>query len=147
MKGRGTNDEKSVLAELKNKVGSDHIAYWIAWKYAPDVLPETFPTFDALCKYYKTLGNTKLTERECKKFLYYGKVQNAIKWLLEKQKGARMIELYNIWFERAKQDPNALKEFMKLQDEFFKSNQLSELESILKQSATADEEEEYDMDI
>ena len=147
MKGRGTNDEKSILQELIAMVGNDYMPYWILWKYAPDWLPKQFKTYDDLVANYKTFQNKKLTERDCDKFIYYDKVQNAIKWLLKKQKGARMIALYNIWFERAKQDPNALKEFLKLQDEYFKGNQLSELESILKQSTVSDEEEEYEMDV
>ena len=145
---RTTKEEKSILQELIAMVGNDYMPYWILWKYAPDWLPKKFKSYDELVANYKTFSNKKLTERDCDKFLYYDKVQNAIKWLLKKQKGMRMIELYNIWFNAAKTDANALKEFLKLQDEFFKNDQMSELESILKSSATTDEEEEeYDMNI
>lgn len=79
------------------------------------------------------------------------KVQNTIKWLLKKQKNARMIELYNAWFQAAKKDANALKEFLKLQDEFFKDAQVSELESILRgveiPDSDEDDSDEYDMKI
>ena len=147
MAGRGTKEERPVIVELKNRLGNDYMAYWIAWKYAPDLLPETYKTFNELREKYKAIDNKNLTERECEKYLYYEKVQNAIKWLLKKQRGARMIELYQRWFEMAKTDANALKEFMKLQDEFFKNDELSELESILKNSATTEDEEEYQMEL
>ena len=145
--GRGTKEEKSIFAELKQKIGNEHMAYWVVWKYAPDLLPQKFKTFDELKETYSALRNAKVSERDCDKFLYYQKVQDAVKWLLKKQKGARMIELYNLWFEAAKTDANALKEFMKLQDEFFKSDELSELQTILKNTTVDDEEEEYDMNI
>lgn len=147
MNGRGTKEEKSIIAELKNKLGNDYMAYWVCWKYAPDLLPKDVHTFADLVNNYKSLANTNLTERECEKYLYYEKVQNAVRWLLKKQKGARMIALYNLWYEAAKTDANALKEFLKLQDEFFKNDELSELESILKNSAVKDDEGEYEMNI
>ena len=46
--GRGTKDEKSVLTELRERIGSDHMAYWVAWKYAPDLLPKKYATFNEL---------------------------------------------------------------------------------------------------
>lgn len=147
---RGTKDERSIIPALRDMVGNDYMAFWIAWKYAPDLLPEQCKTFQAFSDYYKCISNKKLTERDCEKFLYIDKVQNTIKWLLKKQKNARMIELYNTWFEAAKKDANALKEFLKLQDEFFKDAQVSELESILRGVEipdSDDESDDYDMKI
>lgn len=148
---RGTKDERSIIPALRDMVGNDYMAFWIAWKYAPDLLPEQCKTFQAFSDYYKCISNKKLTERDCEKFLYIDKVQNTIKWLLKKQKNARMIELYNTWFEAAKKDANALKEFLKLQDEFFKDAQVSELESILRgveiPDSDEDDSDEYEMKI
>lgn len=149
--GRGTKDERSVIPALREMVGNDYMAFWIAWKYAPDLLPDQCKTFADLSDYYKCISNKKLTERDCEKFLYIDKVQNAIKWLLKKQKNARMIELYNTWFQAAKNDSNALKEFLKLQDEFFKDAQVSELESILRgvdiPDSDEDDSDDYEMTI
>lgn len=143
---RGSKDEKSILSELREKVGNDYMAYWITWKYAPDLLPTKIKTFEELSNQYQAISNKQLTERDCEKFLYYDKVQQAVKWLLNKQRGIRMIDLYNRWYEMAKSDSNALREFMKLQDEFFKNDELSELERILKTSVATEDEEEYKMD-
>lgn len=148
---RGTKDERSIIPALRDMVGNDYMAFWIAWKYAPDLLPEQCNTFEGFSEHYKCISNKKLTERDCEKFLYIDKVQNTIKWLLKKQKNARMIELYNTWFEAAKKDSNALKEFLKLQDEFFKDAQVSELESILRgveiPDSDEDDSDEYEMKI
>ena len=145
--GRGTKDERSIFSQLKEKVGNDHTAYWILWKYAPDLLPKRCKTFEELRENYTAIRNSDIKETDCDKYLYYERVQNAVKWLLNKQRGARMIELYNLWFEAAKTDAGALKEFLKLQDEFFKNDEISELESILKKSAITEDEEEYEMKI
>ena len=124
--GRGTKDEKSIVPALREMLNSDYMAFWVVWKYAPDLLPENFKNFDEFSQHYKAISNKGLTERDCEKFIYLDKVQNAVKWLLKKQKNARMIELYNTWYQAAKKDANALKEFLKLQDEFFKDAQVSE---------------------
>ena len=146
-KGRGTKDEKPILSEIRDMVGNDYMAYWILWKFAPDLLAEEIKSFDDLKNYYKAITKAKIGEHDCEKWMYYDKVQNAVKWLLKKQKGARMIELYNIWFEMAKKDSNALKEFIKLQDIFFQNDEMSEVESILRGASFKEEEEDYDMEI
>lgn len=149
--GRGTKDEKSIVPALREMLNSDYMAFWVVWKYAPDLLPENFKNFEEFSAHYKAISNKGLTERDCEKFIYLDKVQNAVKWLLKKQKNARMIELYNTWYQAAKKDANALKEFLKLQDEFFKDAQVSELESILRgveiPDSDEDDSDEYDMKI
>ena len=149
--GRGTKEEKPIVPALREMLNSDYMAFWVVWKYAPDLLPEKFKTFDEFSQHYKAISNKGLTERDCEKFIYLDKVQNAVKWLLKKQKNARMIELYNTWFQAAKKDANALKEFLKLQDEFFKDAQVSELESILRgveiPDSDEDDSDEYEMKI
>ena len=34
---RGTKDERSVIPALRDMVGNDYMAFWIVWKYAPDL--------------------------------------------------------------------------------------------------------------
>ena len=143
--GRGTKDEKGIVPALRQMLNSDYMAYWVVWKFAPDLLPEQFKTFDEFSTHYKAISNKGLTERDCEKFLYLDKVQHAIKWLLGKQKNARMIELYNTWYEAAKKDANALKEFIKLQDIFFQGEQENELEKILRNVNVDDDEDDYQM--
>ena len=144
--GRGTKDERSIVKELAEKIGNEYMAYWVVWKYAPDLLPQRFKTFDELYDHYTALQNKKVSEMDCQKFLYYDKVQQAVKWLLKKQRGIRMINLYNKWYEAAQVDANALKEFLKLQEIFFKDDELSELESILRKSTVSDDEEDSEGD-
>ena len=143
--GRGTKEEKGIVPALREMLNSDYMAFWIVWKYAPDLLPEKFKNFDEFSAHYKAISNKGLTERDCEKFLYIDKVQRAIKWLMGKQKNARMIELYNTWYEAAKKDSNALKEFIKLQDIFFQGEQENELEKILRNVNVDDDEDDYQM--
>ena len=143
--GRGTKEEKGIVPALREMLNSDYMAFWVVWKYAPDLLPEKFNNFDEFSQHYKAISNKGLTERDCEKFLYIDKVQRAIKWLMGKQKNARMIELYNTWYEAAKKDANALKEFIKLQDIFFQGEQENELEKILRNVNVDDDEDDYQM--
>lgn len=143
--GRGTKEEKGIVPALREMLNSDYMAFWIVWKYAPDLLPEKFNNFDEFSQHYKAISNKGLTERDCEKFLYIDKVQRAIKWLMGKQKNARMIELYNTWYEAAKKDANALKEFLKLQDIFLQGEQENELEKILRNVNVDDDEDDYQM--
>lgn len=154
-KNNGIQDEKSLLSEIRDRLGSDYMAYWVVWKYAPDILPTQCKTFQELSDHYKAISKQQLTERECKRFLYYEKVQEVVKYLLKRQRGVRMIELYEIYYEAAKSDPTALKEFLKLQDIFFKGSEESELESILRAQTFDDTDtetetkpdEEYKMEL
>lgn len=143
--GRGTKEEKGIVPTLREMLNSDYMAFWVVWKYAPDLLPEKFNNFDEFSQHYKAISNKGLTERDCEKFLYIDKVQRAIKWLMGKQKNARMIALYNTWYEAAKKDANALKEFIKLQDIFFQGEQENELEKILRNVNVDDDEDDYQM--
>ena len=146
---RTIKEEKSFITQLRERIGNDYMPYWILWKYAPNLLPDKLDTFEDFYNKYQCIQVKKLTERDCEKFLYYDKVQQAVKWLLKKQRGIKMIELYNHWFELAKSDSNALREFLKLQDVFFKNDELSELETILRKTNVNpdDTDEEYEMSI
>lgn len=58
-------------------------------------------------------------------------VQQAMKHVLKVLHGQRLIELYDIYFERAKDDTNAFKAFIDFSDKFFADKAESELLSIL----------------
>ncbi len=56
--------------------------------------------------------------------------QKAHKYLLILLHNQRMIELYNIYFERAKEDTQAFKAFTDFSDKFFEDN-INQLQSLL----------------
>lgn len=139
--------EKSVLAQLKDMVKTDTKVYWILWKFAPDLLPTPCKTFADLQSNYVAFKN--LSEDICNRYIYLESVQAAVKWLLKRMDGARMIELYNIYFERAKSDVQAFKALIDFKKEFFQDEESSELLQILNGaniSTDTEEEEDFSMD-
>ncbi len=142
------NHEKTVLATLKEMVHTDTKVYWIVWKYAPDLLPTPCKTFEDLQENY--VAFRKLTEDICNRYIYVESVQSAIRWLLKRMDGARMIELYNIYFERAKSDVQAFKALIDFKKEFFQDEESSELMQILSganvSTNTDDEDEDFTME-
>lgn len=140
--------EKTVHQTLKDMVRTDSKVYWILWKFAPELL-----NTESELKTYKDLQNKfvcfqKLDENTVNRYIYNEAVQNAIKWLLKRQDGVRMIELYNIYYERAKTDVQAFKALIDFKKEFFAGNEQSELVKILNgvKIQSNDDSDDYQMD-
>lgn len=130
--GKHTSQEQSIISHLKEMVKSDSKVYFIIWKYAPDLLPkQNIKTFDDLKALYKTFTDG-MTEMSCSNWLYEENVQTAIRWLLKRIHQAKMIELYNIYFDKAKTDTNAFKAFCDFSNTFFAEEKDSELLGILQ---------------
>jgi len=72
-----------------------------------------------------------MTEQSCNNWLMEENVQTAVKWLLKREHQAKMIELYNIYYNKAKEDTNAFKAFTDFSDKFFAQEKDSELLGIL----------------
>lgn len=130
--GKHTSQEESIIAHLKGLVKTDAKVYFILWKYAPNLLPkQNIKTFNDLKANYKTFTDG-MTEISCNNWLYEQNVQTAIKWLLKRIHQGKLIELYNLYFDRAKEDTNAFKAFTEFADKFFAEEKDSELLSILQ---------------
>ena len=116
--GKSTSQEESILVHLKNMVKTDTKVYYILWKYAPQLLPQQFKTFDDLKNNYKCFTKGA-TEKIAENWLMEENVQTAVKWLLQREHQKKMIELYNIYFDKAKSDTNAFKAFVEFSNQFF----------------------------
>ena len=116
--GKSTSQEESILVHLKNMVKTDTKVYYILWKYAPQLLPQHFKTFDDLKNNYKCFTKGA-TEKIAENWLMEENVQTAVKWLLQREHQKKMIELYNIYFDKAKSDTNAFKAFVEFSNQFF----------------------------
>lgn len=116
--GKSTSQEESILVHLKNMVKTDTKVYYILWKYAPQLLPQQFKTFDDLKNNYKCFTKGA-TEKIAENWLMEENVQTAVKWLLQREHQKKMIELYNIYFDKAKNDTNAFKAFVEFSNQFF----------------------------
>lgn len=129
--GKCTSQEQSVINKMKSMVKTDAKAYFIIWKYAPHLLPnQNINTFDDLKDNYKTFTEG-MTEVSCNNWLVEANMQTAVKWLLKRLHQAKLIELYNTYYTKAKDDTNAFKAFIDFSDNFFAQEKDSELLSIL----------------
>lgn len=136
--------EKSVMASLKEMVRTDTKVYWILWKFCPELLPTQCKTYKDLQDNYAAFKN--LDEDTVNRYMYNEGVQNAVKWLLKRMDGARMIELYNIYYERAKSDVQAFKALIDFKKEFFTDKEGSELLKILGGTDISEDDSEDDDD-
>lgn len=116
--GKSTSQEESILKHLIKMVKTQTKAYYILWKYAPELLPAKFKTFDDLKNNYKVF-TAGITEKTAENWLMEENVQTAVKWLLQREHQKKMIELYNIYYDKAKSDTNAFKAFVEFSNQFF----------------------------
>ena len=116
--GKAVTQEESILKHLVKMVKTQTKAYYILWKYAPELLPAKFKTFDDLKNNYKVF-TAGVTEKTAENWLMEENVQTAVKWLLKREHQKKMIELYNIYYDKAKEDTNAFKAFVDFSNQFF----------------------------
>lgn len=139
-KGKSVSQEQSILQRLKEMVRTDAKVYYILWKYAPQLLinGDKLKTFNDLKNNYKTFTEG-MTESSCENWLTEQNVQTAIKWLLKRLHQQKMIELYNLYFEKAKKDTNAFRAFTDFSEKFFVAEKESQLLSMLQNADVEDE--------
>ena len=130
--GKSTSQEQSIIQKIKELVKTDAKVYFILWKFAPQLLPNSnLKSFYELKNNYKTFTEG-MTEQNCNNWLTEQNVQTAIKWLLNRLHQAKMIELYNLYFDKAKEDTQAFKAFIEFSEKFFAEQKDSELLGILQ---------------
>ena len=129
--GKSTSQEESVLLHLISLVHTQTKAYYILWKYAPELLPAKFKTFDDLKNNYKVF-TAGVTEKTAENWLMEENVQTAVKWLLKREHQKKLIELYNIYYDRAKEDTNAFKAFIDFSNQFFADDKKSDVLDIIQ---------------
>lgn len=125
----GSNTQESLKTKMQN-ICTDYKAIFLWWKYAPELLPKGIKTFKDLQDRYQKFPN--VTEQEAELWLYEKPVQDSLKELLKSQHTKKMMELYNIYFEKAKTDVQAFKAFIDFSNAFFADEKDSELEMLLK---------------
>jgi hypothetical protein len=129
----GDTTTVSIRSKLKELV-PEYKALYLYWLYAPELLPEgNFDTFDDLKKHYAKFPQG-ITEREAQNYLYEEPVQNALMVLIKAQHKKKMVELYNIYYDKAKTDVAAFRAFVDFSKEFFFDAGESELQKILNKA-------------
>ncbi|ABR48988.1 hypothetical protein Amet_2838 [Alkaliphilus metalliredigens QYMF] len=116
--------EKGIRLKLMEYT-TEKKSYWILWKYG--VLYRENKSFEEFSK--KFLGG--MNEEYAEQYLLEEDVQKAIKHLHKILHTQKMVELYNIYFERAKDDTNAFKAFADFSKTFFAEDKESDLAALL----------------
>lgn len=127
---KGLGDTSGLVHKIKEITGADHLAYYIVWKYAPQLLTKQgLNSFDDLAAAYACFKNRNQAGLEAK--LTEPTQQDAIKYLLERLHKTKLFELYNLYYQRAREDTNAFRAFLEFSKDFFHEEQ-NELIDILK---------------
>lgn len=123
--------EQSLMQKLHEMLPTQVKVYYIVWKYAPSLLPKKIDTFEELVEEYK--GFTKgMDEAQCERWLAEESVQTAVKYLLKRMHAQKLVELYEIYFDKAKEDVQAFQAFSKFSEKFFEDDGEDELRAVLK---------------
>lgn len=136
-KGKSTQLEQSLLQKLHDMLPTQVKVYYIVWKYAKHLLPKKIDTFEELREEYQGFTDG-MDEAHCERWLSEESVQAAIKYLLKRMHNQKLIELYEIYFERAKTDVQAFQAFSKFSEKFFEEDGEDELRSILSNTDLCD---------
>ena len=132
-KGKSTQLEQSLLQKLHEMLPTQVKVYYIVWRYAKYLLPKKINTFEELTTEYA--GFTEgMDEAHCERWLSEESVQEAVKYLLRRLHKLKLIELYEIYFEKAKEDVQAFQAFAKFSEKFFEDNGEDELQAILNET-------------
>lgn len=131
--------EQSLMQKLHEMLPTQVKVYYIVWKYAPSLLPKKIDTFEELTEEYK--GFTKgMDEAQCERWLAEESVQAAVKYLLKRMHAQKLVELYEIYFDKAKEDVQAFQAFSKFSEKFFEDDGEDELRAVLKEVKLDDAE-------
>lgn len=137
--GKKSQKEQSLLSKLEEIVSTKVKVYYLIWKYAKHLLPDNIDTFEDLTAKYQ--GFTPgMDEAHCERWLSEEAVQTAAKYLLKRLHKQKLIELYEIYFEKAKEDVQAFQAFSKFSEKFFEEDGEDELRSILNGIRLNDDE-------
>lgn len=140
---RRTKSEQTILAALKEITHSDAEAYYIVWKYAPEIFDKEYKTFEELRDAYKNIAGR--TETSFQKAELKEDVQAATKYLLKCLDGKRDIQLLNKYYQKAMDgDVQALKAYMEFKQKFFADDEINELKSILDNSNATINDDDID---
>lgn len=123
----------AIRQQMKEMI-PEYKALYLYLLYSPELLPDkNIKTYEQLKANYQMFPKT-VTEHDAQLWLYEEPTQNALKLLLKAKHNQKMVELYNIYFEKAKEDVQAFRAFVDFSKTFFKDNDESELQKILNKT-------------
>lgn len=129
--------EESVYNQLCN-LTTEAKAKLLMYKYGIKAKEEV--TIDSIKKHFSSIKFTDVEELY-KKYSTEQDYQKAEKLILKLLHGQRLIELYNIYFDRAKTDTQAFKQFTDFSEKFFADEKESGLMALLNGIELGDDDE------
>lgn len=138
-KGKSSQIEPSIIKKLLEIVPTQTKVYYILWKYAKHLLPSErkINTFEDLVASYAGFTDG-MDEAHCERWLSEESVQKAVKYLLKRLHEQKLIELYELYFEKAKTDVQAFQAFSKFSEKFFAETGEDDLRAILNETKLTD---------
>lgn len=128
--GSTTSKCTTIKQQMKELI-PEYKALYLYFLYAPELLPDKgIKTYKDLKAHFQMFPKG-VTEADAGLWLYEEPVQNALKVLMKSKHSQQMVELYNIYFEKAKDDVQSFRAFVDFSNTFFKGNEESELQKIL----------------
>lgn len=142
-----SDGDKSILSALKEITKSDDVAYYIVFRYAPELLEKEIKTYEDLQATYTHFENR--SEKNLEKLLFKESSQKAIKFILKRIDTSRDIKLLNKYYELAEGgDVQALKAYMEFKKSFFSDdNETDELKSLLRGATLTSKDETFEMNM
>ncbi len=110
-----------IISKLK-QFTSDAQAYYITWKFAPELLPKKgIKTFEELVDAYACLNRRDYTEAYCETWLTVDEgAQKATRWLMQRLHQSRMMQLYDTLYKDVLEgNEKACTPFLKISKELF----------------------------
>lgn len=140
-RGKSVSQEQSIGNKVKELVKTDAKMYWILWKFAPEVLEHRgVKTFKDLTSRYAVFTNG-MTEEHCSQWILEKNVSSAVKLVIERKHQQKLIELYDIYYQKAKEDVQAFKAFINFSQCFFATKGEDQLLGILQKAKLDDDTE------
>ncbi|MGX8701360.1 hypothetical protein [Caproiciproducens sp.] len=117
---------KSILTELSDKF-NNRVAYYLVFKYAPDLLPTPCKTndFEDFKKNYSFME--KVEKKTAEGWLRNKDVQNAVLDIKKRNYIIDLIDLYQEYKEKSKDDPKYITGFFQIKNELFKETKGDDL--------------------
>jgi hypothetical protein len=126
-----TASKFTTIKQQMKELIPEYKALYLYFLYAPELLPDRgIKTYEDLKLHFQMFPKG-VTENDAALWLYEEPVQNALKVLMKSKHSQKMVELYNIYFDKAKDDVQSFRAFVDFSNTFFKGNEESELQKIL----------------
>lgn len=107
-------------------------ADYLFWRFCPEAIVSDIKPGCTFAELKKASGMPEtFTEQSCSLWLLDETVQSLVRQLLKVRNGQQLLELHQIYFDKAKSDSKALAGLLQLNEVLFSNNEENELTALL----------------